>query len=443
MRESSSVRIARLLLIACLAGRGVVSATVAAAATPGWTPVWNDEFDSLDTSKWTLVNTNKTTNNSQQDYLPQQIAVNDGMLTITSENVASRGLPYRSGQVISKLERQYGRWEVRAKLPTSKGMWPAIWLLPDVTKYNWPSQGEIDIMENRGDQPTLTSSAFHYGSNPPYQHHFVFSEQQSADDGVLDDYHQSFHTYAVEWDATKLRFFVDDVHYYTVVNSQVRNFLSNQSAPMQLVINTAIGGDFLANPDASTVWPQQMQVDYVRVFERDAAPPPKVFFNGDFEENEGSLAQWTVFGRTSSGNVQTHHEAVASGEHSLKLFGQFTNQVNYSGVEQGISVAAGDVIRATVDAMIRAADALAGDNRVEMKFDYYNESGGLFASSAYIANESQSLLVADAQSPTDQWLTRELVDVVADGAVVARLALVFTQPAMDAGAVHIDNVHFT
>ena len=130
-----------------------------------------------------------------------------GNLVITSENIPSRGLPYRSGQVISTLERQYGRWEVRAQLPTSTGMWPAIWLLPRTNIYPWPSQGEIDIMENRGDQPNLTSSAFHYGTNPPFVHTSEFSEQHSATAGQLENYHDSFHTYAVEWDSSKLRFF--------------------------------------------------------------------------------------------------------------------------------------------------------------------------------------------------------------------------------------------
>lgn len=95
----------------------------------------------------------------------------------TSENISSRELPYRSGLVTSNTTQKYGSWVVRAKLPTSKGMWPAIWLLSVAP---WPSEGEIDITENRGTQPTLTSSAFHYGTNQPFKN--------------------SFHTLSVEWD---------------------------------------------------------------------------------------------------------------------------------------------------------------------------------------------------------------------------------------------------
>ncbi len=149
------------------------------AARSGYEVAWYDEFggNDLDFSKWIPGNTNQPTNNSRQDYLPEQVSVAGGNLVIKSENIGSRGLPYRSGLVMSTALQKHGRWDVRAKLPTSKGMWPAIWLLADAP---WPSQGEIDIMENRGDQPNLTSSAFHYGTNEPFDHNFVYVQQTSV-----------------------------------------------------------------------------------------------------------------------------------------------------------------------------------------------------------------------------------------------------------------------
>ncbi len=154
-------------------------------ARSGWQVAWYDEFDgtALNTARWTPVFSTNPTNNSLHAYLPSQVAVADGNLVITSTNQSYQGLPYRSGQVVSTSAQRLGRWEVRAKLPTSRGMWPAIWLLPDTVAHRWPSDGEIDIMENRGDQPDLTSSAFHYGTNPPYQHSFVYSEQKSYQAG--------------------------------------------------------------------------------------------------------------------------------------------------------------------------------------------------------------------------------------------------------------------
>ena len=94
--------------------------------------VFEDNFSFFDGSKWTRITSYSPTNNSLQAYLPQQVTVADGNLVLLSENESAGGLPYRSGQVISRAARQYGRWEARAKLPrTSTGMWPAIWLLPN------------------------------------------------------------------------------------------------------------------------------------------------------------------------------------------------------------------------------------------------------------------------------------------------------------------------
>ena len=153
-------------------------------------------------------------------------------------------------------------------------MWPAIWLLADAP---WPSQGEIDIMENRGNQPSLTSSAFHYGTNPPFSHDFLMKDQSASHNGSVVNYHNSFHTYSVEWDPSQIRFYVDNVHHWTVRDSDVGGFLSNDVGDMRLIINTAIGGDFLDNPDDSTSWPQKFEVDYVHAFQKTAEGPTLTF----------------------------------------------------------------------------------------------------------------------------------------------------------------------
>lgn len=239
------------------------------AQIKGYKIAWSDEFDGdeLDATKWTAADTNRPTNHSQQDYLPGQVSVRDGNLIIKSENVPSRGLPYRSGLVTSDSKQRFGRWEIRAKLPGTKGMWPAIWLLPDTKKYRWPSQGEIDIMENRGNEPNMTSCAFHFGTIRPFSHKFVMQNQPKTKNGTVN-YHAGFHVYACEWDAKEIRFFVDGANHYTVTNDMTGRFLDSQTAPMNLVINTAVGGDFLDNPDESTVWPQTFSIDYVRVWEQ-------------------------------------------------------------------------------------------------------------------------------------------------------------------------------
>lgn len=407
-----------------------------------WNITWYDDFDAatLDTSFWTAVFDTNPTNNSLHVYLPEQISVVDGNLVITSNNQPAWGQPYRSGQVSSKITQQYGRVEVRAKLPMSTGMWPAIWMLPDVHQFPWPSQGEIDLMENRGNEPFLTSSAFHWGTNPPFSHSFVWNPQQTRTSTGLTNYHDGFHVYAVEWERDQVRLYVDDVHHFSVSDANTGGFLSNQSAPMHLLINTAIGGDYLDNPDSTTVWPQQFLVDYVRVYERAADPYLQTFENGSFEENGGGMAHWTTFGNFLP-NCTTDDEFTTDGSEALKLFGPFGGGTSYSGVEQGITVQAGQDLRATVDVLVPSSDTISGtSNSLDFKIDYYSRRNASFGSSDYLG--SNTIKVANGFTPNDVWQTRELNVVAPTNAVEARVALVFIQQGNASGSVILDNVTF-
>lgn len=408
----------------------------------GYDVAWFDEFDgtSLNTSLWTAGNDSSPTNNSQHDYQPSQVSVGGGNLTILAEDIPSRGQQYRSGLIRSNALQKHGRWDIRAKLPTSTGMWPAIWLLADAP---WPSQGEIDIMENRGTQPNLTSSAFHYGTNgggQPFQHNFVYREQTSVHDSTPQNYHNDFHTYSVEWDPDQVRFYVDDVHHWTVRDDDVGGFLTNNVGEMRLIINNAIGGSFLDNPDSSTIWPQEFEVDYVHAYTKSASGTTLTFENGDFETNGGSLAHWTKFG-DSIDNVSSGNEQIADGAEALKLYGQFNGETNYSGISQGISVSAGDELRAFAEAFVASGDSIAGsNNNAQLKIDYFNKQHGLFGSSEYISSDLVTL--ANGSSANNQWLSQELISVAPEGAVEARVAIVFTQQENAGGAVFVDNIQF-
>ena len=249
------------------------SALSSLADQPGWRLVWNDEFagTSLDASKWDAVDWKSPYNNERQAYHPSQVTVSGGNLELTSIDLPYGDKAYRSGKVESKWAQQFGRWEIRAKLPGTKGTWPAIWLLPDGKKYPWPSQGEIDIMEHRGDIPTITTSAFHWGPNSRGRR-FLTDEQGISLSGRQVNFTDDFHTYAVEWDAEKIHFFVDGVHHFTVSDAETDGFIGGQSAPMEVQLNVAVGGDYVkdAQPDTTSIWPQQMLVDYVRVYVRAA-----------------------------------------------------------------------------------------------------------------------------------------------------------------------------
>jgi alpha-glucosidase len=407
---------------------------------PNWKLAWSDEFDTLDRSKWRLFEGYEPTNDSQQAYLPEQVTVRDGNLVIRSENKAAGKLPYRSGQVFSERTQRLGRWEVRAKLPGTRGMWPAIWLLPDGP---WPSEGEIDIMENRGNQPALTSSAFHWGTQTPYTHDYHAAEQQMSVDGTLVSYPDGFHTYAVEWCEDQIRFFVDDVHHATFYSDECGDYFPKLHAPMRLVINTAIGGHFLPPPDETTLWPQEFLIDWVRVYEPADGPSERQFADGSFDANGGSLAGWHVFGNrvNDNSNIAVVRDPVRDGAAVLTVSGQDSGGENYSGVSQGISVTGGEEVRAKLLARIPSENSLANTkSTASMKIEFYNRWGDYFGGPAMLG--AKELRIADGATPTDQWKSHELVADVPEGAVEARLSIVFAQAANEPGAVLIDGVEF-
>jgi beta-glucanase (GH16 family) len=436
---------ASLLTLSALAAICAGPVNAACAATDAWTQVWADEFDgsAVSSTNWRNLQWTNPHNNERQAYVPSQAAVANGMLTITATNQPFGGKQYRSARLESNYANQYGRWEIRAKLPSTKGTWPAIWLLPNVSQYPWPTQGEIDILENRGQQPNLTSAAFHFDPSGGDNHDYLYSENTMARFGQPVNYHDSFHTYAVEWDAQKIRFFIDDVNWYTIFDSEASNDIS-QNAPMETVLNVAVGGDFLGGsdqqPDNSSVWPQTMQVDYVRVFERDDNVPITLA-NGDFEANEGSLAGWSTLGnRINTNNVSIHNEA-AQGDASLKLFGQFTGGNNVSGVYQGISVEAGDEVRADVSRFIRSQDSISGtNNNVIMRLEFYNEFGAKSGTAAMV--QWENLTIANGSSANNAWEDFQLTATAPANAVEARIAFLFNQQNNGGGAVHLDDIKF-
>jgi beta-glucanase (GH16 family) len=266
----SESNIARLCTgLAALALFSTVSPTAAQIPdVPGYRLIWQDEFEGtqVNDAKWNRIHLKNSHNNEKQYYLPEQASIVDGKLRITATNQPFDGKQYRSARLESDQQFAPGRFEARIDLPTTQGMWPAFWLLPNGTQ--WPTGGEIDILENRGSQPLVVSSAYHWQTNPGpccSQHQYVFEEYGLFENGQWTNYHAGFHTYAVEWEATQLRFYVDDVLHYTVNEIAGRPIFET---PMNIILNLAVGGDFGGDPNGTTVFPQFMDVDYVRVWER-------------------------------------------------------------------------------------------------------------------------------------------------------------------------------
>lgn len=238
--------------------------------------VWSDEFDAdtLNTAKWSAVEGNGCPdfcgfgNNEKQYYTdnPENVRVENGILTIRARKDTLGSSPYSSAKLITKNKGdwKYGRIEVRAKLPEGRGTWPAIWMLPTVEgERKWPLDGEIDIMEHVGyNQGTV------YGTVHTQLYNHMVGTQKS-DSIYLDDLSETFHTYALEWDEKTMSWFVDDENYLTLEKASGETY---EGWPFDqehhLIINVAVGGNWGGKFGIDeTIWPQQMEVDYVRVYQ--------------------------------------------------------------------------------------------------------------------------------------------------------------------------------
>ena len=238
---------------------------------PGWQLTWQDEFDgtSVDPSKWDVITRRDSYNNEKQYYLPEQAAVADGNLVITATDEPYDGKQYRSARLHSLNQFGPGRFEARIDLPTSQGMWPAFWLHAYGVGIPWPTAGEIDIMENRGSQPTIVSSAYHF-QDDGYPYRYVVHSYSTDEGGEPVNFHDGFHIYAAEWEEEVIRFYVDGVLHFTV--EEVIPGRTVYETPKNIILNLAVGGNFGGDPDETTVFPQTMLVDYVRVWS--AVPEP-------------------------------------------------------------------------------------------------------------------------------------------------------------------------
>jgi beta-glucanase (GH16 family) len=265
---------------------------------PGWQLFWHDEFDgnSLNTTNWTALTRQDQNNNEKEYYTPGQVTVANGNLQITATAQPLGNKQYRSGLITSNMLFGQGRIEARIDLPTTQGMWPAFWMNPN--QVQWPLGGEIDIMENKGSQPTATSSAFHWQKDPGPccgQHFYVTKQYSATDNGQSVNFTTGFHTYAAEWDknpttnANEIRFYVDNNLYQTVdENSSMSD--ANFTTAKNIILNLAVGGDFGGDPNGTTVFPQTMLVDYVRVWHRQTGLAGD--YNGDGIVDSADYVVW-------------------------------------------------------------------------------------------------------------------------------------------------------
>lgn len=225
--------------------------------------VWSDEFDTPgqpDASKWGYdLGAGGWGNNELQYYTNRadNASVSGGTLKITLKAENFSGSPYTSARLLSRgrYSFKYGKIEARAKLPAGGGTWPAIWMLGDnFGSVGWPACGEIDIMEHVGNQLNRIFGTLHYPGR----------SGGNADGGsiLISNATTEFHKYTVEWNATSIRFLVDDVLFFTYVNSSSTPFNQN----FFIILNVAMGGNFGGTVDPAFS-SSSMEIDYIRVYQ--------------------------------------------------------------------------------------------------------------------------------------------------------------------------------
>ncbi|MCU0358013.1 MAG: glycoside hydrolase family 16 protein [Cyclobacteriaceae bacterium] len=203
-------------------------------------------------------------NNELQYYTNRRenVVVQNGYLIITARKESFEGSAYTSARLITKgkFEQTYGRFETRMRLPWGQGMWPAFWMLgADIDTNPWPGCGEIDIMEYRGQEPTIVLGSVH---GPGYSGGNAISKSYELKNDRFDT---GFHVFGIEWGPNYVNFYVDNVLYNQITPADVTGeWVFNK--PFYILINLAVGGTFVGSPNSETVFPQTMLVDYVRVY---------------------------------------------------------------------------------------------------------------------------------------------------------------------------------
>lgn len=238
----------------------------------GYTLVWQDEFNSnvLNTSNWAFDNGNGCPNNcgwgnnELEYYLSENASVGDSVLTIEAREQVVGSNAYTSAKLISRGKQsfQYGRIDIRALLPEGKGLWPALWMMGNnFSTVGWPYCGEIDIMEmvggGSGDYTVYGTAHWHNGSD---------HASQGGNTTVSPDaLSEAYHVFSIIWDESSIKWLVDDEVYNQL--SITDPTMSEFHQEFWFILNVAVGGNWPGSPDATTSFPQQMKVDYIRVFQ--------------------------------------------------------------------------------------------------------------------------------------------------------------------------------
>ncbi|XP_054156520.1 glucan endo-1,3-beta-glucosidase-like [Oppia nitens] len=259
------------------------------AESAGWQLVWSDEFNGSggpNDGEWSYEVGGGGWGNNELEYYTSHNTGNarqeGGHLVINARVQEEGGRHFTSARLTSKKSWTYGKFEARAKLPKGKNLWPAIWMMPKDSKYGgWAASGEIDIMEARGERPTITQGTIHYGGSWPNN---IYSG--SGERNFNKDFTADYHTFAVEWDQNMIRWYVDGQEYHreninrNMWSGKGANPYNHNGAPFDQgffwILNIAVGGNFFpqnvygppVTPDEARRWEKpSMEIDYLRVYQ--------------------------------------------------------------------------------------------------------------------------------------------------------------------------------
>lgn len=445
--------------------------TAPAQGTNGWTLVWADEFTqangtSPDSAKWAYdIGDNGWGNNEWQYYTSRtnNVRIENNQLVIEAKAESYMGANYTSARLKTqgKASWTYGRIEARIKIPRGQGIWPAFWMLgTNITTpgNGWPNCGEIDILENIGREPTIVHGTVH---GPGYSgaNGIGGSYSLPGNPAFADD----FHVYAVEWTTNQIKWFVDGTQFFTLTPANLPNGAAWVfNAPQFLILNVAVGGNWPGYPDGTTVFPQRMTVDYVRVYAISNAPPTAsgALLNGNFET--GVLAPWIgVNGNNANpagGNIVNTNGLVwdptlgannnqgirnpAFGTYSCKVYGDFNGGPNALGFYQDVAALPDSRWTATIKARTQNTDHIRDANQAVATISFLGATETLLA--------KYTSPVFSTSTPINTWVnldvTQQTFPIVGTtnqmlappGTVKLRFAVTFSQTLYDWGSIYFD-----
>ena len=241
----------------------------------GYTLLWSDEFDQaqLNPATWSYETGDGCPalcgwgNNELQYYSSSadNLFFQDGKMIIEARAEKFGGKDYTSSRIKTQGKKafKFGRIDIRALLPVGKGVWPAFWMLPEDNVFGgWPRSGEIDMMEYLGSEPSKVLGTLHYGPGPGSTY---LTKTTTLPSGTFND---KFHVFSLEWEEDEIRWYIDQNLYATINRADIGNNNYPFNERFFFIINMAVGGNLPGSPDASTVFPQHLIVDYIRVYQK-------------------------------------------------------------------------------------------------------------------------------------------------------------------------------